>query len=87
MIINFNILIILPTKNFISFQPAISGTAVWEDSQTLSFTPDEALPSGQAYIATVKLKSVFSDVPSDSEKFVYRPELYPKKPYAFLSGF
>ncbi|MCH2084114.1 MAG: MG2 domain-containing protein [Saprospiraceae bacterium] len=58
-------------KNFISFQPAISGTAVWEDSQTLSFTPDEALPSGQAYIATVKLKSVFSDVPSEAKSFKF----------------
>lgn len=52
-------------EGLISFSPSVSGTAVWEDEQTLRFEPDAPLQSGTVYVATVKLSSIFDNLPAD----------------------
>ena len=37
--------------------PSVSGNAIWEDPQTIRFTPDKGgYKSGQTYVAAVRLK-------------------------------
>jgi hypothetical protein len=55
----------------LSFAPAISGKAYWEDIQTLRFEPEEELESGQVYVATVHLSRVFDGLPSDAKSFEF----------------
>lgn len=38
-----------------SFTPGIKGIAIWSDSRTLEFRPDERLPDGKSYAVEVKL--------------------------------
>ena len=58
-------------ERILSFSPAISGVAKWEDGQTLRFDPSEPLESGKTFVATVNLKAVFPDVPAEAESFEF----------------
>ncbi|MFN7117101.1 MAG: alpha-2-macroglobulin family protein [Saprospiraceae bacterium] len=58
-------------KNVISFDPAISGQAVWEDAKTLRFDPEQSLNSGTTYIATVELGKIVKGVPKDAQSFQF----------------
>ena len=51
--------------------PSVQGNAVWEDPQTIRFTPTAAFASGQTYIASVRLKRIFKNVPTDAEEFQF----------------
>ncbi len=51
------------------FSPSIAGSAVWEDKRTLVFSPNEPLPSGTKYEATLALSKIITDVPSDRKEF------------------
>ncbi len=55
----------------ISFDPSIAGTAIWEDAQTLRFEPEAPLQSGTVYIATVSLRELFPEVPTEAETFEF----------------
>lgn len=58
-------------SNILTFSPAIAGESTWEDQQTLRFTPAEALPSGRAYIATVRLAAVYDGLPDEAHAFEF----------------
>ena len=53
----------------ISFSPSIQGSFSWEDEQTLLFEPQEALTSGESYVASVNMNSLFDDLPSEAQSF------------------
>ena len=54
-----------------SLTPSVQGNAVWEDPQTIRFTPTGAFASGQTYLGSVRLKRLFKNVPSDAEEFQF----------------
>ena len=54
-----------------SLTPSVSGTAIWEDPQTIRFTPEKEFASGQTYVASVQLRKVFKNVPADAEVFEF----------------
>ncbi len=58
-------------EKIIDFSPAISGKAIWEDELTLRFDPEKPLPSGTAYIATVNMKKLFSNIPAEAQEFEF----------------
>lgn len=58
-------------QKILSFKPAIPGQAVWEDVQTLRFTPADELTSGTSYIAEVNLQKVFDQLPPEAKKFEF----------------
>lgn len=51
--------------DILSFEPAIKGTAIWESSQTVRFTPAEKLLAGQFYSGKANLKKVYPDIDRD----------------------
>ena len=55
--------------SLITFDPAIEGTATWEDDRTLLFRPDAKLPSGKKYIAAVDVASLYPDAPEELREF------------------
>ncbi|BDS15397.1 alpha-2-macroglobulin family protein [Aureispira anguillae] len=50
------------SDDLLSFEPAIKGSAIWEDRQTVLFTPEEWLPAGQYYSAKANLTKVYPDI-------------------------
>ncbi len=54
-----------------SMSPSVQGNAVWEDPQTIRFTPTGAFASGQTYLGAVRLKRLFKNVPADAEEFQF----------------
>jgi uncharacterized protein YfaS (alpha-2-macroglobulin family) len=50
------------------FTPGIKGIAIWSDSRTLEFRPDERLPGGKSYAVEVKL-SEFMETEATAEIF------------------
>ena len=57
-------------KKLFDFSPSIKGTAVWLDSRTIEFRPEQPLPSGTHYEAAFFLSNIL-DVPSDFETFEF----------------
>ena len=55
----------------ISFEPKISGTAVWIDARTLKFTPSEKLKSNTAYKATLNIASLIKKLPKEASNFYF----------------
>ena len=53
------------------FSPEIPGKAVWLDSRTIAYEPEEVLPSGQYYQAKMDLKPYFRDLPQAFEFFPF----------------
>lgn len=60
-----------------SFDPALSGKAVWEDDRTIVFKPATELTSGQRY-KTVFLLDKLIEVPTDRSKFKFTFECIPQ---------
>jgi alpha-2-macroglobulin len=54
-----------------SLTPSVSGNAVWEDQQTIRFTPETGFEGGQTYIGSVAVKKLFKNVPSDAAEFQF----------------
>ncbi|HAP61570.1 MAG TPA: hypothetical protein DCR93_19415, partial [Cytophagales bacterium] len=72
-----------------NFSPKIKGTATYEDAQTIVFTPDDRLPSGERYEASFELDALmevpgelsdfdfsFSTIRQNFEVRVYGAEMY-----------
>lgn len=70
-------------KSIFSFKPSISGTAQWQDEQTIVFQPKENLPSGQHYLGKFILSKVFKKVPSDAKTFEFN--FFTKEQHFFIS--
>lgn len=58
-------------EGLIRFRPSIAGKAIWESPQVLLFQPASPLPSGTAYVATVALGELFSNVPQEARSFEF----------------
>lgn len=57
-------------KILFDFSPSIKGTAVWIDSRTIEFRPEQALPNNTQYKAEFYLSEVLK-VPDDFETFSF----------------
>lgn len=55
----------------ISFSPSIKGELIWEDEQTILLQPAEPLASGKKYEGSVRLTSLFGNVPADLKTFKF----------------
>ncbi len=51
--------------DLLSFEPAIKGKAVWENRQTVRFTPTEKLAAGQFYSGKADLRKIYPDIDKD----------------------
>jgi alpha-2-macroglobulin len=60
----------VPAQIF-STSPAIAGKAVWEDERTILLRPSAALPSGQAYEATVALSRIWREAPASYKNYAF----------------
>lgn len=49
-------------NDLLEFFPEIKGTYRWKNARTLEFKPDQKLPSGQLYMARVKLHEISDDL-------------------------
>ena len=72
VIFNKNVLSAKPSetadKNLFDFSPNIDGQAIWVDSRTLEFTPEEPMKNGKLYKGNLDLTKLFSNVPSELEE-------------------
>ena len=55
----------------LTFEPSISGQAIWEDDKTIKFVADENLPSGEPYFGRVDLTELYGNVPKDLRTFLF----------------
>lgn len=58
------------SKNPFTISPKVKGKAQWIDSQTIEFTPEEPLSSGQVYSVSMNLQK-FIEVPNELKKFAF----------------
>ena len=58
------------TTNPFHFSPKIKGKAVWRDSQTIEFIPEERMKSGEEYVVTFSLQK-FASVPKKLKKLKF----------------
>ena len=65
-------------EDIFSFEPEIKGHAIWIDSRTIEFIPDEPLPANQFYNAEFDLEKV-ATVESDLETFPFQFSSYQQK--------
>ena len=54
-----------------SISPALKGKAIWEDTQTVLFQPDEAMSDGENYVGSVRLDRLFQGVPTEAKEFQF----------------
>jgi len=64
-------------QNVFSFEPAIKGSALWEDDRTIVFKPASELKSGQRY-KTIFLLDKLIEVPADRREFKFTFECIPQ---------
>ncbi|NJN77438.1 MAG: hypothetical protein HC803_03185 [Saprospiraceae bacterium] len=58
-------------KGLLTFEPEISGTAIWEDDRTIKFVAEENLPSGEGYFGRVNINNLYDNVPKDLRTFLF----------------
>ncbi|MEL6864447.1 MAG: MG2 domain-containing protein, partial [Bacteroidota bacterium] len=58
-------------SKLLSFRPNIEGRGVWTDDRTIVFSPEEMLPSGKSYYATLKLSKLFKDLSTQLQTFKF----------------
>ncbi len=75
-----------PVEGLLQLQPATKGQAIWEDAQTLVFQPEQHLASGTAYVATVQLGELFSNVPREAQAFEFDFRTYDLQLSANIGG-
>ena len=54
-----------------NLSPNVSGTAVWEDAQTIRFTPAESFEPGKWYTTKIQLNRLFKNIPPKAQEFVF----------------
>ncbi len=54
-----------------NIKPSVKGKAVWEDTQTLRFEPEQHLKSDEEYSARVELAALFASLPDDLKNFTF----------------
>ncbi|WNJ19010.1 MG2 domain-containing protein [Pontibacter sp. G13] len=59
-------------NQWIDFDPQIKGNAKWSDARTLTIVPDDVLPSGQVYQASVNLDDLYTDISPDLGAFQFQ---------------
>ena len=58
-------------RSVIQLTPKVQGTAVWQDRQTLRFTPRAPMQSAQQYLVTVDMTELFEDIPTDARELQF----------------
>ncbi len=58
-------------SDVIDFSPAIAGKAIWEDANTIRFTPAAPLTSNEFYTGNVHLDHIFKNVPARFKDFIW----------------
>ena len=80
VIFNKNVLSAKPSetadKNLFDFSPNINGQAIWVDSRTLEFTPEEPMKNGKLFEGNLDLTKLFSNVPSELEELPLHFQLH-----------
>lgn len=59
-------------NNPFTFKPGIVGKAMWADTRTVEFVPDQFLPHNQKYSATIKLGSIVPNIPDSLQNFSFQ---------------
>jgi uncharacterized protein YfaS (alpha-2-macroglobulin family) len=72
-------------KKLFDFSPSIKGAAVWVDSRTIEFRPDQALPANTHYKAEFFLSEIL-DVPDDFETFEFDFQTMQQSFEVFVDG-
>lgn len=72
-------------KKLFDFSPNIKGTAVWLDSRTIEFRPEERLPSNTSYKAEFFLSEIM-EVPGEFETFDFDFQTMPQSYEVFVDG-
>lgn len=57
--------------NLLKVTPSVKGQLVWEDQQTLRFTPQEKYAEKTQYLASVSVDKAFKNVPDDAQTFEF----------------
>lgn len=73
------------TKGLFTFEPEISGKAIWVDNYTIDFIPDEALPTSQLYDVHFNLAELV-DVKNGFEDFHFQFATYKQELFVEISG-
>ena len=60
------------TEDLVSIKPHVSGQLVSKNKHFLVFNPDEPLDPDTEYSVTVKLGSIYSDVPSEFKNYTFQ---------------
>ncbi|RMG87269.1 MAG: hypothetical protein D6714_02735 [Bacteroidetes bacterium] len=58
-------------EGVIEFTPKLTGKTIWKNRQTLVFTPDPPMKSGQVYVAKVALDKVMDNLPANLKSFEF----------------
>ncbi len=58
-------------EGLVDISPNVEGEWIWEDQNTLLFTPDQHLPSGEQYQVHLQLNALYSDVADDLSRFTF----------------
>ena len=58
-------------KAIFKIKPSIAGSAVWEDTRTILFKPEETFSSDETYHVTVALQKLFSEAKGKASAFVF----------------
>lgn len=73
------------TKELFSFEPEISGKAVWTDPYTIEFIPDKPLPTSQLYDVHFNLAELV-DVKDGFEDFHFQFATYKQELFVEING-
>jgi uncharacterized protein YfaS (alpha-2-macroglobulin family) len=65
------------TAKLFEFKPSLKGKAVWLDSKTIEFKPEQRMPSGQKYEVTFLLSRLMT-VADNLSEFVYSFQVVPQ---------
>ncbi|MFK7946762.1 MAG: hypothetical protein AB8G11_04165, partial [Saprospiraceae bacterium] len=55
----------------LTFEPSISGQAIWEDDKTIKFISNDEMPSDEPYFGRVNLEKLYGNVPKDFKTFLF----------------
>lgn len=73
-------------KAIFKISPSIAGRAIWEDTRTILFKPEETFTSNENYQVTVALQKLFSDAKGKTSEFVFNFRVKPLRFDLLIDG-
>ncbi len=58
-----------------AIRPAIKGTAIWAEDNTLIFETEEDYEYGKQYLVTIELDQLFEEVPKEAKRFEFNVQI------------